>query len=116
MPFSFSSSASAVFVGSATANSRGTTSGWAYKRESYSNANGSGVRTTKQKLGEAPVTQVRMYDAQGRPLLVEGNAASTARSASAQDQSRNTVGRRIEDVTEDDGEGQSRRGTTQGQS
>jgi len=137
MPWSFSTSASAVFVGSATATSStsttsagsnsnprrtntgtmtstsatsaGNMSGWAYKRESYANAHGSGIRTTKQKLGEAPVTEVYMYDAQGRPLLVQGNAASsssstgTRRDASSRGMNINAVEeqRRIEDVTTD---------------
>lgn len=74
MPFNFSFSGSAVIVGSvSTTNGQSETKGWAIKRESYSNSNGSGVRTTKQKLGEAPVSQTRMYDAEGRPLLVEGS-------------------------------------------
>jgi hypothetical protein len=91
--FSFSSSASAVAVGSGSANGHGGAKGWAYKHEVYSNNNGSGVRTTKQKLGEAPVTQTKIYDAQGRPLLIERGDRPAA--------SNNTVARRIEDVTED---------------
>ncbi|KAK4242312.1 hypothetical protein C8A03DRAFT_40429 [Achaetomium macrosporum] len=90
--FSFSSSASAVVVGSASANGHGATKGWAYKHEAYSNNDGSGVRTTKQKLGEPPVTQTRMYDAQGRPLLTDGADRRTGLDDSV---------RRIEDVTED---------------
>lgn len=66
--FSFSSSFSAVTV----SNNGQAPKGWAYKRESYSNNSGSGVRTTKQKLGEAPVTETRVYDAQGRPLITDG--------------------------------------------
>ncbi|GAB1316372.1 hypothetical protein MFIFM68171_06582 [Madurella fahalii] len=93
MPFSFSSSSSITFVGSTSANGRSVTKGWAYKREAYSNSNGSGVRTTKQKLGEPPVTQTRMYDAYGRPLLVEGGGRSTGP---------NTTVMRIEDVTEEE--------------
>ncbi|KAK3308333.1 uncharacterized protein B0T15DRAFT_490921 [Chaetomium strumarium] len=90
--FSFSSSASAVVVGSASANGHGAIKGWAYKHEAYSNNDGSGVRTTKQKLGEPPVTQTRMYDAQGRPLLTDGAGRRTGLDDSV---------RRIEDVTED---------------
>ncbi len=95
MPFSFSSSASAVFVGSASVNGRTSTKGWAYRHEAYSNPDGSGVRTTEQKLGEAPVMQTRLYDAQGRPLLVEGNAHPQQQ----QQQQRQQMAR-IEDVTE----------------
>lgn len=93
MPFSFSSSSSAAFVGSASVNGRTVTKGWAYKREAYSDNHGSGVRTTKQKLGDAPVSQTRIYDAQGRPLLTErsGGASRTP----------DTAIMRIEDVTEE---------------
>jgi hypothetical protein len=70
--FSFSSSTSAAVVTAGSVNGQSAAKGWAYKREAYSNSNGSGVRTTKQKLGEAPVTQTRMYDAHGRPLFIEG--------------------------------------------
>jgi len=93
MPFSFSFSSSAAIVGSGSVNGHNTTKGWAYKHEAYSNNNGSGVRTTKQRLGEAPVTQTRMYDAQGRPLLIQGSD----RRADPHD----TTVRRIEDITED---------------
>ncbi|KAK4235152.1 hypothetical protein C8A03DRAFT_18067 [Achaetomium macrosporum] len=93
--FSFSSSASAVIVGSSSVNGHSATKGWAYKREAYSNNNGSGVRTTTQKLGEAPVTQTKMYDALGRPLLVDG-AESADRRTGLDDSVR-----RIEDITED---------------
>ncbi|KAK4039539.1 hypothetical protein C8A01DRAFT_16482 [Parachaetomium inaequale] len=71
--FSFSSSTSAVVVASGSVNGHSAAEGWAYKREAYSNSNGSGVRTIKQKLGEAPVMQTRMYDAHGRPLFIEGS-------------------------------------------
>lgn len=70
MPFSFSFSTSATVVSTSSVN--GETKGWAYKRESYNTNDGSGVRTTRQRLGDAPVTQMRMYDAQGRPLLTDG--------------------------------------------
>ncbi|KAK3294267.1 uncharacterized protein B0H64DRAFT_475754 [Chaetomium fimeti] len=92
--FSFSSSVSAVSVGSGSTNGQNGARGWAYKRESYSNNNGSGVRTTKQKLGEAPQTQTRIYDAQGRPLYLEGGHYH--RAAGLDDSVP-----RIEDVTED---------------
>ena len=91
--FSFSSSVSAVSVGSASANGHGGAKGWAYKRESYSNNHGSGVRTTKQKLGEAPVTQTKGYDAQGRPLYLDGGQRRTAGVDDSV--------ARIEDVTDD---------------
>lgn len=70
MPFNFSFSTSATFVSTSSVN--GETKGWAYRRESYNTNDGSGVRTTRQRLGDAPVTQTRMYDAQGRPLLTDG--------------------------------------------
>lgn len=91
--FSFSSSVSAVSVASGSANGHGGAKGWAYKRESYSNNHGSGVRTTKQKLGEAPVTQTKIYDAQGRPLYLEGGRR---RTPGVDDRVP-----RIEDVTDD---------------
>lgn len=72
MPFTFSFSSSATFVASTSVN--GNSNGWAYRHESYSNNNGSGVRTTQQRLGEAPVMQTMMYDAHGRPLLTQGSA------------------------------------------
>lgn len=67
MPFSFSFSTSATIVSTSSVN--GETKGWAYKRESRSNNNGSHVRTTTQTLGDAPETKICMYDAQGRRLL-----------------------------------------------
>ncbi|KAK5653075.1 hypothetical protein OQA88_9362 [Cercophora sp. LCS_1] len=77
--FSFSSSFSAVAVSTSTSsNGNGVTQkGWAYKHESYSNNHGSGVRTTKQKLGEAPVTETKVFDAQGRPLIPHRNTMTT---------------------------------------
>ncbi|KAK1759057.1 hypothetical protein QBC47DRAFT_97986 [Echria macrotheca] len=100
--FSFSSTTSAAVVGSATVNGHGPTKGWAYKRESYANNEGSGVRTTKQKLGQAPVTKTKMYDAQGRPLVIEDSRRS------GQGRVEDTVGegRRIEDVTDYEEEGE----------
>lgn len=70
MPFNFSFSTSATFVSTSSVN--GETKGWAYRRESYNTKDGSGVRTTRQRLGDAPVTQTRVYDAQGRPFLTNG--------------------------------------------
>lgn len=76
MPFNFSLSTSISFVSTSSVN--GETNGWAYRRESYNNNHGSGVRTARQRLGEAPVTQTRMYDAQGRPLLPDARGQSYA--------------------------------------
>lgn len=105
MPFNFSFSSSATFVSTSSVN--GQAQGWAYRREAYSTNDGSGVRTTKQKLGEAPVTQMRMYDAQGRPLLTEGNgsASGSGSGSSRPRQSKRAPSRRIisiEDVTEEE--------------
>ncbi|KAK0648148.1 hypothetical protein B0T16DRAFT_407789 [Cercophora newfieldiana] len=88
--FSFSSTTSAAVAGSASVNGHETAKGWAYKHEAYSNQHGSGSRTTKQKLGQAPVTETKMYDAQGRPILLEGRKGSV--EPVVED-------RRIEDVT-----------------
>lgn len=102
MPFNFSFSSSATFVSTSSVN--GQPQGWAYRREAYSTNDGSGVRTTKQKLGEAPVTQMRMYDAQGRPLLTEGNDSGSG-SSSRPRQSKRGPSRKIisiEDVTEEE--------------
>lgn len=99
MPFNFSFSTSATVVGSASVNGHNATKGWAYRREGYSNEHGSGVRTMEQTLGEAPVTQTKMYDAEGRPLLVErngGEGGSTTRAGP------NTRILSIEDVTEEE--------------
>ncbi|KAK0623873.1 hypothetical protein B0T14DRAFT_517168 [Immersiella caudata] len=92
--FSFSSSTSATVAGSASVNGHEAAKGWAYKHEAYSNEYGSGSRTTKQKLGHAPVTETRMYDAQGKPILIEGTKRSVEPIVSDD--------RRIEDVTEDE--------------
>lgn len=104
MPFNFSFSSSATFVSTSSVN--GQPQGWAYRREAYSTNDGSGVRTTKQKLGEAPVTQMRMYDAQGRPLLTEGNGSGSGSGSSSRPrQSKRGPSRRIisiEDVTEEE--------------
>jgi len=89
--FSFSSSTSAAVAGSASVNGHEAAKGWAYKQEAYSNPNGSGSRTTKQKLGEAPVTETKMFDAQGRPILLEGRKGSVAPVDD---------NKRIEDVTD----------------
>ncbi|KAJ4393624.1 hypothetical protein N0V93_002837 [Gnomoniopsis smithogilvyi] len=99
MPFNFSFSSSATFVSTSSIN--GQPQGWAYRREAYSTNDGSGVRTTKQKLGEAPITQMRMYDAQGRPLLTEGNGSGhTGRRESKRGPSRRIIS--IEDVTDEE--------------
>lgn len=107
MPFNFSFSSSATFVSTSSVN--GQAQGWAYRREAYSTNDGSGVRTTKQKLGEAPVTQMRMYDAQGRPLLTEGNGSASGSGSGSGSrrprQSKRGPSRRIisiEDVTEEE--------------
>ncbi|KAK4450489.1 hypothetical protein QBC34DRAFT_402780 [Podospora aff. communis PSN243] len=92
--FSFSSSTSATVAGSASVNGHQAAKGWAYKHEAYSNEHGSGSRTTKQKLGHAPVTETRMYDPQGRPILIEGTKQPVGHVV-ADD-------RRIEDVTENE--------------
>ncbi|KAM7215329.1 hypothetical protein V8F06_009286 [Rhypophila decipiens] len=109
MPFQFSFSTSAAVVTSASVNGRETTKGVAYKREQYSNQHGTGVRTTKQRLGEDPVVKTKMFDADGRPLLiVDGSGTQDRRSRSGsrrrrtdQDNSVDTE-RRIEDVTGQD--------------
>lgn len=99
MPFNFSFSSSATFV--STSSTNGQAKGWAYRREAYSTNDGSGVRTTRQNLGEAPVTQVKMYDAQGRPLLIEGSGSgSSSRRQSKRGPSRRIIS--IEDVTEEE--------------
>jgi hypothetical protein len=90
--FSFSSSTSAAVAGSASVNGHEAAKGWAYKHEAYSNEHGSGSRTTRQKLGHAPVTETRMYDPQGRPILIEGTKRPV-QPIVADD-------KRIEDVTE----------------
>lgn len=72
MLFNLSLSTSATVVTSASVN--GNRNGWAYRRESYANNNGSGVRTTRQNLGQPPVMQTMVYDAYGRPLLVDGSS------------------------------------------
>ncbi|KAJ4424428.1 hypothetical protein N0V82_000950 [Gnomoniopsis sp. IMI 355080] len=100
MPFNFSFSSSATFVSTSSVNG-GQPQGWAYRREAYSTNDGSGVRTTKQKLGEAPITQMRMYDAQGRPLLTQGNDSGDAsRHQSKRGPSTRIIS--IEDVTEEE--------------
>lgn len=84
-----------------TSSVNGQPQGWAYRREAYSTNDGSGVRTTKQKLGEAPITQMKMYDAQGRPLLTEANSSDdTSRRQSKGGPSRRIIS--IEDVTEEE--------------
>ncbi|CAN8098254.1 unnamed protein product [Discula destructiva] len=101
MPFNFSFSSSATFV--STSSTSGQTQGWAYRRDAYSTDDGSGVRTTRQNLGEAPVTQTRMFDAHGRPLLVEGSSsggASRSRHQSKPGPSMKIIS--IEDVTEEE--------------
>lgn len=97
MPFNFSFSTSATVAGSASVNGNNATKGWAYRREAYSNEQGSGVRTMKQKLGEEPVTQTKMYDAEGRPLLIERNGGE-GRSTTGP----NTKILSIEDITEEE--------------
>lgn len=102
MPFSFSFSSSATVV--ATTSVNGEAKGWAYRREAYANNDSSGVRTTRQQLGEAPVTQMRMYDAQGRPLLTDGSGGSGQRPRPRPRSTRGPTRRiiSIEDVTEEE--------------
>lgn len=69
--FSFSLSTSASVT--ATTSVNGGTRGYGYQRQMFRNNSGSGVRTIRQNLGEAPVVQTSIYDAQGRPLLIDSN-------------------------------------------
>lgn len=102
MPFNFSFSASTTVVGSTSVNGHTAQSGYAYRHDSFKDNQGSGSRTVRQKLGQAPVTKTKLYDAQGRPLqLVEDRRRSDAEIV--QD-------RRIEDVTEDEEMGGGREG------
>lgn len=111
MVFSFSLSTSASVVASASVN--GSARGWGYRRESYSNNLGSGVRTTRQNLGQAaPTVQTTMYDAQGRPFLTDaasgnaiGNGGGGGVGGGRVQQRPRTVRSRIisiEDVTEEE--------------
>lgn len=104
MPFNFSFSSSATFVSTSSVNGR--TSGQAYQRQSYSTPQGSGVRTTQQKLGEAPVTHTRLYDAQGRELIGDGSGGGSgyrqSQGGQAYAPSRRIIS--IEDVTEEEAE------------
>lgn len=95
MPFNFSFSSSATFVSTSSFNGR--TTGQAYQRQSYSTPQGSGVRTTQQKLGEAPVTNTRLYDAQGRELIGGGGQNHGGQAYAP---SRRIIS--IEDVTEEE--------------
>ncbi|KAI3398120.1 hypothetical protein diail_9873 [Diaporthe ilicicola] len=104
MPFNFSFSSSATFVSTSSVNGR--TTGQAYQRQSYSTPQGSGVRTTQQKLGEAPVTNTRLYDAQGRELIGDGSGGGNGyypnHGGRAYAPSRRIIS--IEDVTEQEAE------------
>lgn len=104
MPFNFSFSSSATFVSTSSVNGR--TSGQAYQRQSYSTPQGSGVRTTQQKLGEAPVTYTRLFDAQGRELIGDGSSGGNGyrqnQGGQAYGPSRRIIS--IEDVTEEEAE------------
>lgn len=104
MPFNFSFSSSATFVSTSSVNGR--TSGQAYQRQSYSTPQGSGVRTTQQKLGEAPVTYTRLFDAQGRELIGDGSGGRSCYPQNP-DSPAHAPSRRIisiEDVTEEEAE------------
>ncbi|KAL1849947.1 hypothetical protein Daus18300_013081 [Diaporthe australafricana] len=104
MPFNFSFSSSATFVSTSSVNGR--TSGQAYQRQSYSTPQGSGVRTTQQNLGEAPVMNTRLYDAQGRELIGDGsgggNGSYQNQGSRAYAPSRRIIS--IEDVTDEEAE------------
>ncbi|KAM7197966.1 hypothetical protein V8F20_006414 [Naviculisporaceae sp. PSN 640] len=104
MPFQFSFSSSAAIVTTASVNGRETTKGVAYRREAYSNEHGTGVRTTKQKLGQDPIVKTRMYDRDGRPLLIEDSsgAGGPGRSRASQHRQEIDDSRRIEDVTDEE--------------
>lgn len=104
MSFQFSFSSSAAVVTTANVNGRETTKGVAYRREAYSNEHGTGVRTIKQRLGQDPVVKTRMYDRDGRPLLIEDNAGNggTGRSRSTQRRWEIDDSRRIVDVTDEE--------------
>lgn len=117
MVFNFSFSTSATIVSTSSIN--GETKGWAYRHQSYRTPDGSGVRTTRQTLGDAPETETRMYDAQGRPLLTDGHnnnnqGGGSSSGSSSSSRRNNYVSQRggnnfpvgkiisIEDVTEEE--------------
>lgn len=95
MPFNFSFSSSATIVSTSSVNGR--TSGQAYQRQSFATPQGSGVRTTRQTLGQAPVTDTRLYDAHGRELITNGTGGGRAPTPT-----RKIIS--IEDVTEQEAE------------
>lgn len=101
MPFSFSFSSSATFVSTGTVD--GQTKGYAYQRQSYSTPQGSGVRTTEQRLGEAPLTETRLYGPNGREMLANGSGAGNS-SARERTTTPSTRIISIEDVTEEEEE------------
>lgn len=101
MPFNFSFSTSATFVSTSSVN--GQTKGYAYQRQSYSTPQGSGVRTAQQRLGEAPLTETRLYDPHGREMLAQGSSTGSGSNGKQS----NAPSRRIisiEDVTEEEEE------------
>lgn len=100
MLFNLSLSTSATVSTSINGNSNG----WAYRQDSYANNNGSGVRTTRQNLGQAPVMQTTVYDAQGRPFLVDGSSGGSGSGHRQNIQQRVPTSRiiSIEDVTEEE--------------
>ncbi|ROV93819.1 hypothetical protein VMCG_08768 [Cytospora schulzeri] len=101
MPFNFSFSSSATFVSTSSVN--GQTKGYAYQRQSYSTPQGSGVRTTEQKLGQAPLTQTKLYDPCGRQMVSPGsNPGGSSGGNQANIPSRRIIS--IEDVTEEEEE------------
>ena len=75
---SYSYSSSSVSY-SSTTNRDGQTTGQAYQRMSESTPQGTTVQTTRQNLGERPVTETRRYDATGRAIEATGAAGSDRR-------------------------------------
>jgi len=81
---------SSSFSFSATASSSGGQSaGKAFKQESFSDQQGTSVRTTSQNLGQPAVEKTKHYDSSGRELVGSGSSADSGGN------------RRIEDVTDE---------------
>ncbi|KAI9716505.1 MAG: hypothetical protein M1828_007665 [Chrysothrix sp. TS-e1954] len=92
-----SNSTSYSYTSSSSSYSTSNGQSSSHSQQTYSNPQGSGIRTTTQNSGQPTLQETREYDAQGRAVIGDGSAGRIG-GASGTD----TGGRaRIEDVTEE---------------
>ena len=97
---SFFSSSSSSFSNTRNGNNEEHTTGRAYTSHSYTDPNGTTVKTTRQNLGEAPVSETKRYDARGRELAGGASDNSNRRIQDVTDEEEREAGRKYEEAME----------------